>query len=166
MEPHPNPGHRMIALTLAVLGGLVATAGGWSPAAAALIGAGNGLAVAVLGRYLPRRLIGTLGVTLPMAACLLPSGAPTTVPAPYAVLLAMVPVALFGARRAEAIAAEQEAAAPIVGGTWMTVVIEGHGRRPTAGIGAPLPMPPRRDPERRRLSRRTERRPVLAGGPH
>jgi hypothetical protein len=165
MQPNPNPGRASTALAMALIGVLVSTAGGWAPGSALVIGLANGAMAALLGGALPRRLIVTLGAGLPLASCLLPSGAPTTVPGPYAVMLAMVPVALFGARKAEALAAEQEAAAPITGGTWMTVVIEGDGPRPTAEIGAPLPLPPRRDPERRRFTRRVERREVLVGGP-
>lgn len=157
-----RPTDHLAALAMAGIGGLVAALGGWGPAASMLIGAANGLAFAVFGPFLPRRASVTLGVAMPLAACLLPSGETASSMGHYAILLAMVPVALFGARRAEAIAAAQAAAEPKPAGTWMRMVVEGDGPRPTAGIGAPLPMPPVRDPERRRLSRRTERRPVMA----
>lgn len=162
MKRTHRPTDLLAALAMAGIGGLVATAGGWGLGASGLIGAANGLAFAVFGPFLPRRASVTLGVALPLAACLLPSGATASSMGSYTILLAMVPVALFGARRAEAIAAEQAAAEPKSAGTWMKMVIEGDGPRPTAGIGAPLPMPPVRDPERRRHTRRTERRPVMA----
>ncbi len=162
MKRAHRPTDHLATLAMAGIGGLVATAGGWGPLAAGLIGGANGLAFAVFGPFLPRRASVTLGVALPLAACLLPSGQTASSMGHYAVLLAMVPVALLGARRAEAIAAEQAAAEPSRQGTWMKTVIEGDGPRPTAGKGEPRPMPPRRDPDRRRLSRRTERRPVMA----
>lgn len=163
MKPTLRPTDHVATLAMAGIGVLVALAGGWGLVAAGCIGAGNGLAFAVLGPFLPRRASVTLGVALPLALCLLPTAdLAATGMGPYAIVLAMVPVTLYGARRAETIAAEQAAAEPRKPGTWMTVVIEGDGPRPPAKIRVPRPMPPLRDPERRRLSRRTERRPVMA----
>jgi hypothetical protein len=159
----------MTALTLGIVGSLVATAGGWSPTASALVGAANGLAAVALAPFLPRRGIVTLGAALPLAACLLPAGAAASVPMPYLALGAMVPVALFGTRRAEGLVAAQAAALPaaalVEGGAWMTVLLEGEGPQPTARLLPPRPTLPKRDPERRRHTRRIERQPVLVGDP-
>ena len=83
-----------------------------------------------------------------------------------AILASLAVASLLGASEARRLVAARERVdelAPRAKGEWMKVVIGLSGPADTAGaIVVPL-APPRNDPERRSLTRRAEKRNVVAG---
>lgn len=123
-----------------------------------------------LSDRLPMRGVAAIGAAVILGSAIL-AVAPTPSGVAWgdlAVLGLMVPVAMLGTRFAAAMRQPTPALElDPCDGRWMTVVVSTEGPAPGVGRHAVLPTLPRNDPERRRLSRRVERRrELVTGGPH
>jgi len=154
-----------LPIGLACLAGWLGLSLGWSSPLLAASTLGLPAAARVLLRRVPARgvLVGGLVVLLGLAILDAAPGGAAPAWGDLAVLGAMVPVALLGASWARSMRGPVAGEAPIdlLDGRWQTIVVVGQGPAPGAGRLSKLPTLPRNDPERRRLSRRVERRREL-----
>lgn len=114
----------------------------------------------LLGRFPARGVLS--GVSALLLGVLILGMQPAGVPIGWgdaAILGLLLPIALVGSQFAGSMRVPNHSAPPALkDGRWHTIIVAGQGPAPGAGRSARLPRMPRNDPERRRLSRRVERR--------
>lgn len=164
---HTRPCVRSRVAASAIVGmvaGWLGLLSGMTPGTIALMALGLPvLAYFLLGRF-PIRVVASGGAAALLGVAIL-SLQPTGVSIGWgdAALVGMlVPVALVGNRFARSVpASNADQTLDPDDGRWFTVVVAGQGPAPGAGRTCRLPTMPRNDPERRRLSRRVERKREL-----